>query len=48
VHGVAIGAQLLGERAHSVGESLYVMEQNDFGHLYTPIIERQRSNDPRY
>jgi hypothetical protein len=41
------GAQLLGERAYPVGESLHVVEQHDFGHLYTPIIGRRCSNDPQ-
>ena len=33
VHGVPAGAQLLGERAHPVGESLHVVEQHDVGRL---------------
>ncbi len=33
VHGVRAGAQLIGERAHPVGESLDVMEQHYVGHL---------------
>ena len=36
VHGMPAGAQLLGERANPVGQSLHVMEQNDLGHVYTP------------
>ena len=46
VHGVPAGTKLLGERAHPVGESLDVVKQHNFGHLYTPIIGRHYPNDP--
>ena len=36
VDGVPAGAQLIGEGAHPVGESLHVVDQQDLGHLYTP------------
>jgi hypothetical protein len=45
VHGVPAAAQMLGERAHPVGESLDVVEQQNLGHLYTPLIERRSSNE---
>jgi hypothetical protein len=32
---VPAGAQLVGERAHAVGESLHVVEQHDFSHPWT-------------
>jgi hypothetical protein len=44
---VPTGAQLVGERADAVGESLYVVDQQDLGHLYTPVIGRWFSNEPR-
>jgi hypothetical protein len=46
VDGVPAGAQLLGERAHAVGQPLHVVEQHDFGHLYTPVIQQTHPNDP--
>src|SRR6202034_1384274 len=36
VHGVPADAQVLGERAHSVGQSLYMVEQHDLGHRCPP------------
>lgn len=38
VHGVLAGAQFLGERAHSISESLHVVEQHNFGHLSTSLF----------
>src|SRR5262249_10574053 len=38
VHGMPSGAKLPGGRAHPVGEPLRVVEQYDFGHLYTPAF----------
>jgi hypothetical protein len=47
VDGVPAGPQLVGERAHAVGESLDVVDQQNLGHLYTPVIGRRFSNEPR-
>ena len=44
MHGVPAGPQLVGERAHPVGESLHVVEQHDLGHLYTPLVIERRSH----
>src|SRR5215469_97056 len=40
VHRVPVRPQAVGECAYSVGESTHVMEQDDLGHLYTPVIRR--------
>jgi len=47
MHGVPADAQLLGERAHPVGESLHVVEQHNLGHFFSPVIGRRRSGAPR-
>src|SRR5262249_9157420 len=41
VDAMPAGPQAVGELAYSVGESLHVMEQDDLGHLYTPVIRRR-------
>jgi hypothetical protein len=38
---VPTGTQLLREGEHPVGESLHVVEDHDFSHLYTPDIGRR-------
>src|SRR5262249_33114550 len=47
VHGVPTGAQLLGERAHPVGQSLHVMEQHHFSHFRSLVLAPGPRTYPR-